>query len=180
MAVGFDNGIRVEYGAVEQVEDVTTDDRSPGQEPPVDREAVWPKSIDHNSWKNTKREAVRETAEAGHDPEVVWVVDASCKELINRKDKGCDDNTPEARVSETLDDEVGANSRGQTTEEGAERDDRDVPKLAVCNKFFARGLVKVTPKCLNIVTNVTSEVSISRRRPLVRNVLDRHDTNACQ
>ena len=50
----------------------------------------------------------------------------------------------------------------------------------MCDEIFACGLVEVIPKSLDVVTNVTNEISISTRMSQVENLLDRHDTNACQ
>lgn len=83
IAIRFDDGVGVVHSAIEQIVHIATDDRRPGEEPPVDGEAVGPERIDDDCRQDAESDAVSETAEAGDDPEIVWVLDAGGAQLVD-------------------------------------------------------------------------------------------------
>lgn len=108
VTVGFHDGVRIVNSAVEQVVDIATDNRGPSEKAPVHRKAVWTESIDHNSWENAEGEAICKAAQAGHNPEIVWIFEAGRAKLVDCEDESRNDHAPKARVTEALNDNVGA------------------------------------------------------------------------
>ena len=79
--------------------------------------------------------------------------------LSKSKNRGRNCSTPEARVVQTLHDNIGTNSRRKSSEEGAKRNQRDVPQLAVRKEVISNVLIPEFPECLHVMANVAKQVS---------------------
>lgn len=117
-------------------------------------ELTRPKRIHHDRGQHAEGRPVREPTQPGHDPEVVWVLDAGGEELVDGEEDGGDDDAPEAGGAQLLDDVVGADARGEAAGEGAQGEDGDVQELAVGDEGFAGRGGEVRPEGLDVVADV--------------------------
>lgn len=96
--------------AVQEVEDISTEHWGQGHDAPVLRKAANAERVCGQRGEDTEQEAVRDACEAGDDDERVRVGDGTAAELGESEDHSGDEQTPESRHVQLLDEDIGANT----------------------------------------------------------------------
>lgn len=155
-AVVVDDGVGVEDGAVEEVEDVARDDRRQGHEAPVLAEAVDAERLGDDGRVHAEQEAVAEAAEPGHEAQQVRVRHVECEHLRQREDARRHHQAPNAAGVQHLDEEVGPDATKQAAREAADGQDGHVQLLAEHERLVVDRVVVVLPKCRDVVSDIAT------------------------
>ena len=142
--VGLESGMLVEDGAVGQVEQIPTDDGSPGHETPIETHAGGAEGVDQDGREDAEEDAVGDAREAREEEQVVGLLDREREDLGEDEDAGGYDEHPDPGQM-VSDQPVAADAGRQTAQEGAEGEQTDVHELALLDEVVARGIVVVVP-----------------------------------
>lgn len=110
VAIFADHGVAVVDSAVEEVEDVSAENRGQGHHTPVLGKTADAESLCNQRWEDAEQEAVRDAREAGDDNQRVRVGNGGSAELSKSEDQGGDEETPSAGHVELLDQDIRANA----------------------------------------------------------------------
>jgi hypothetical protein len=148
-------GVRVlvQNAAVDEVEDVSRNDRSHSHSAPVNAHTRWAESIRDESGVDAEESAIRQTRKPREKKQLIRILKRKTHNLRRSENASRAHKRPEAR-SVVVDEPVRANPRGQAADEGAERNDADVHKLALLDKVAGDGVVVVVPEGLGDVSDV--------------------------
>lgn len=110
VAIIADDGVVVVDGAVDKVEDVSTEHWGQGHDTPVLGKTPDTEGVCGQRGEDTEQEPVCNACEGGYDDERVRVGDGGAAELGECEDHGGDEETPEAGHVEFLDEDIGADT----------------------------------------------------------------------
>lgn len=154
LATGALDSVCVVRLSVEDVEHVGGDDGGERDETPVLAQATDPKGFGNNGREDAKQETIPQAREAGDEAQQVRILNVESADLGAEEDNGGKHQAPDATSVQALDEKVGTDATGQSSQEAADRQDGDMHLLTRHQKLGADGIIVLLPEGLGVVANV--------------------------